>query len=209
MSGKPFGETAMTATERQRRWRANRKRRAIEEAKAALVDQTPSWFDNSKRRRRADHDRQRMLTPAYVLEPIRELLGGKIGLDPCTEPDNPTAADAFYCPPADGCALPWDSSSVFVNPPYGAVRERWVARCIEEGRRRKVVLLIPAATETAIFQSALMACRCVMFIRSRLTFTQVRPNRRHEAASHGSALFGFGIDLTPIAHLGAALAHAG
>jgi hypothetical protein len=139
---------------------------------------------------------------------VRTLLGG-IGLDPCTEPDNPTRAQTFYAPPVDGCALSWDASTVFCNPPYGATRERWVKRCIEEGCRRKVVLLIPAATETRIFQLALSTCTTVVFVRARLMFTQVRPNRRHEAASHGSALFGFGIDLTPIAYLGVALTRAG
>ena len=60
-------------------------------------------FDNAKRRRGGNHDRQRMLTPAYVLEPIRGLLGG-IGLDPCTEPDNPTGAKKFYALGAGSCS---------------------------------------------------------------------------------------------------------
>jgi hypothetical protein len=67
-------------TERQRRWRAKLRL-------AKSVASTPVWFDNAKRRRRADHDRQRQLAPAYVLEPIRKLLGGSIGLDPATEVD--------------------------------------------------------------------------------------------------------------------------
>src|SRR5438094_10126835 len=112
-------------------------------------------FDNAKRRRPEHHVRQAMLTPAYVLEPIRALLGGSIGLDPCTEPDNPTGAEHFYCPPQDGCTLPWDAPTVYVNPPYAEVRGRWVDRCVDEGRRRQVVLLIPAHTETRIFQRAL------------------------------------------------------
>jgi hypothetical protein len=142
-----------------------------------------------------------MLTPAYVLEPIRKLLGG-IGLDPCTEPDNPTRARKFYCPPADGCELPWNAPSVFCNPPYGEVRRRWVERCVREGRSRKVVLLIPAHTETRTFQFALESCTDVLFICARLRFGVLRENRRQEAASHGSALFGFGVSLVPLAELG-------
>jgi hypothetical protein len=38
------------------------------------------------------------------------------------------------------------------------------------------------------------------FMRARLMFEQVPANGRHEAASHGSALFGFGVDLTPLSH---------
>jgi hypothetical protein len=41
-------------------------------------------FDNAKRRRPEHHARQAMLTPPYVLEPVRQLLGG-IELDPCMD----------------------------------------------------------------------------------------------------------------------------
>lgn len=60
-----------------------------EAAPSIVVSRASHRFDNAKRRRPDSHARQAMLTPPYVLEPIRELLGG-IGLDPCTEPDNPT-----------------------------------------------------------------------------------------------------------------------
>ena len=158
-------------------------------------------FDNNKRRRAEGHDRQRMLTPAYVLEPLRQVLGS-IELDPCTEIDNPVQARIFYAPPLDGCALAWEAATVFCNPPYGEKRRRWVERCIAEGLVRKVALLIPAHTETDTFQLALESCTTVLFIRARLMFTAVRNNGRHEAASHGSALFGYGVDLSPMANLG-------
>ena len=158
-------------------------------------------FDNAKRRRGGNHDRQRMLTPAYVLEPIRCLLGG-IGLDPCTEPDNPTGAKKFYALPQDGLELSWESRSVFCNPPYGEARNRWVARCIASGDERPTVLLIPSHTETQTAQLALRECTSVLFVQARLRFAVVRANRRHEAASHGSMLLSFGVDLTPLADLG-------
>jgi hypothetical protein len=158
-------------------------------------------FDNAKRRRPDHHARQAMLTPSYVLEPIRQLLG-RINLDPCTEPDNPTRADSFYCLPADGAVLPWDAESVFCNPPYGNARGRWVDRCIQEGHKRKVALLIPSHTETQIFQRALLNSTSVIFVRSRLRFGVLRENRRQEAASHGSAIFGFGVDVSPLHDLG-------
>lgn len=159
-------------------------------------------FDNAKRRRPDTHARQAMLTPAYVLEPIRTLLGG-IGLDPCTEPDNPTGAAQFYCLPADGCAEPWGAGTVFCNPPYGEARDRWVDRCIAEGARSKVVLLMPSHTDTRTCQRALLACTSVLFVRARLRFGVLRENGRQEAASHGSAMFGFGVDLAPLRNLGA------
>lgn len=155
-------------------------------------------FDNEKRRRPDHHARQAMLTPTYVLEPLRALLGG-IGMDPCTEPDNPTGADRFYCLPADGCSLPWDAATIFCNPPYGEARNRWVERCIEASAAgAKVVLLIPSHTETRIFQRAMRHSTSVLFVQARLRFGVLRENRRQEAASHGSALIGFNVDLSPL-----------
>lgn len=158
-------------------------------------------FDNEKRRRPDDHARQAMLTPSYVLEPVRALMGG-FGLDPCTEPDNPTGADDFYCLPHDGCAAPWTSRNVWCNPPYGEAKDRWVKRSIAIGKHTPVALLIPAHTETRTFQKAFQAADTVLFFRARLRFGVLRDNGRQEAASHGSALFGFNLDLTPLYALG-------
>lgn len=161
-------------------------------------------FDNAKRRRPEHHARQAMLTPGYVLEPIRELLNG-IDLDPCTEPDNPTQAKRFYCLPQDGCELPWDVASVFCNPPYGEARDRWAERCINEGKSRQVVLLIPAHTDTRTCQKVLRAADSVLFVKGRLKFGVLRENRRQEAASHGSLIAGWKCDLSPLSHLGVVL----
>jgi hypothetical protein len=143
-----------------------------------------------------------MLTPGYVLEPVRALFGGAIGFDPCTEPDNPIGAARFYAPPLDGKTLPWDAPTVFCNPPYGEARTQWVDRCIVEGAWRQVVLLIPAHTDTRVFQRALSASTGCVFVRGRLKFGVLRENRRQEAASHGSALLGYGVDVEPLRTLG-------
>lgn len=164
-------------------------------------------FSNSLRRRPEGDDAQVHLTPSYVLDPLREAMIG-IGLDPCTEPHNPTRADKFYCLPRDGCALPWNANSVFCNPPYGEARERWVRRCIAEGEWRRVALLIPAATDTRIFHEALAACDAVLLVKARLRFGVKRENGRQKAASHGSAIFGWGFDMSPLSNLGTILARA-
>jgi hypothetical protein len=162
-------------------------------------------FDNEKRRRPDHHARQAMLTPPYVLEPVRTLLGG-IGLDPCTEPDNPTRAADFHCLPADGCTAPWRAQTVFCNPPYGEARDRWVDRCIAEAALGKqVVLLIPAHPDTRTFQRAAAAASSILFTKGRLKFGVLRENGRQEAASHGSALLGYNVDFTPLRALGVVL----
>jgi hypothetical protein len=160
-------------------------------------------FSNDLRYRGETHPQQTQLTPEYVLDPVRQALGGSIDLDPCTLESNPVGADSYYYPPMDGCELPWGCGSVFVNPPYGKARERWVEKCIAaaaDGAR--VVLLIPAATDTRIFQRALGTASAVVFVKGRLKFGVLRPNRRQVAASHPSALLGWNTTLTPCAHLG-------
>lgn len=160
-------------------------------------------FNNDLRYRDEDHPQQTQLTPGYVLDVVREALGGGIDLDPCTTPDNPCGAGAFYTPPADGAALTWNFPRIYCNPPYGKARERWVTRCINSGAAgRKVVLLIPAATDTRIFQRAVESASTVLFIRGRVKFGVLRPNRRQVAASHPSALIGWNVDLSCGAHLG-------
>lgn len=116
-------------------------------------------FDNAKRNRPEHHARQAMLTPAYVLESVRSVPGG-IGRDPCTEPDDPTRADRFYCLPDDGCVLPWDAPSVFCNPPHGTVRTRWIKRCIAKGRYREVVLLMPSQEFVLNARTLVADCSC-------------------------------------------------
>ncbi len=161
-------------------------------------------FNNDLRYREGDHPNQTQLTPPYVLEPVREALGGTITLDPCTEPDNPTRAQAIYHLPMDGAELPWtQAKSIYVNPPYGKARERWVERCVQAADAGcRVILLIPAATDTRIFQRALASAWEVVFIRGRVKFGVLRPNRRQVAASHPSALIGWNVSLAPCAHLG-------
>jgi hypothetical protein len=162
-----------------------------------------SRFSNALRYRDAGDPGQVYFTPAYILDPVRVALGGTIGLDPCTTADNPVGAEQFYCPPQDGTRLPWTAATVFVNPPYGKARIPWVRRCVAAAMAgARVVLLMPAATDTQVAQQALREAGEVVFLRGRVKFGVLRPNRRQAAASHPSALFGWNTDLAPCAHLG-------
>lgn len=165
------------------------------------------FASNDLRYRDGDHPNQTQFTPAYVLDPVRVSLGGRIGLDPCTVEANPCKAERVYFLPTDGSTQLWDADTIYVNPPYGKAREPWVYRCIEAGGEgRRVVLLIPSATDTRIFQKALASAGAAVFINGRVKFGTLRPNRRQVAASHPSALIGWNVDLTPCAHLGMAVA---
>jgi phage N-6-adenine-methyltransferase len=178
-------------------------------------------FSTALRYRDGEHPSQTWFTPDYILDPVRVDLGGVIGLDPCTTADNPVDADEFYTPEQDGLTAPWHRAylphlgyghwfpSVYVNPPYSKAREPWVERCIAAGERgQRVVLLIPAATDTRIFQKAVAASTAVVFVKGRVKFGVPRPNGRQVAASHASALIGWNTELASSAGLGMAMRRA-
>ena len=167
------------------------------------VNRASHRFNNDLRYRDGSHPNNTQITPDYVLSPVRLALGS-IELDPCTIPENPVGADRFYFPPdMDGLTLPWDAATIYVNPPYGKAREPWVDRCMRAGEAGSaVVLLIPAHTDTKVFQKAWLTASALVFIRGRVKFGVLRPNQRQVAASHPSALIGWNIDLEPAAHLG-------
>lgn len=161
-------------------------------------------FNNDLRYRDDTHEMQRQLTPGYVLEPVRQALGG-IVLDPCTEPDNPCGAERFFTAETDGAEQSWDAETIYVNPPYSKARERWVQRCIEAAATgSRVVLLMPSHTDTRLFHKVVETASHVVFIKGRVKFGILRENRRQEAASHPSCLIAWNhVDVAPLAPLGA------
>lgn len=159
-------------------------------------------FDNALRYGDSDHPRNTQFTPEYVLEPVRSDLGG-IQLDPCTTSDNPTGARFFLTSEHDGLKMAWHAETIFVNPPYAKAREPWVEKCIAAGARgQRVILLIPAATDTRIFRRAATTSTAVVFVTGRVKFGTLRPNRRQYAASHPSALIGWNTPLDACSTLG-------
>lgn len=161
-------------------------------------------FNNELRYRSATHPDQTQFTPGYVLERVVSDLGGSISLDPCTTPDNPVGARFFYTEEQNGLIQPWRGhETIFVNPPYGKAREPWVERCVSvSAYGSKVILLMPAATDTRIFKLAASTSTAIVYVTGRLKFGTLRPNRRQNAASHPSALIGWNTPLEACAELG-------
>lgn len=96
-------------------------------------------------------------TPPAILSSVREVFGGSIALDPCSNPHSLVAADKEYLlPDHDGLVESWDYNTIFVNPPYGSDPSRgtriahWFARISEAARKgAQVIALVPVATNTA------------------------------------------------------------
>jgi phage N-6-adenine-methyltransferase len=135
------------------------------------------------------------ITPERVLAPVRAFFGGQIGLDPCTEPDNPTRARHFFTEEQNGLVQDWGIAGVFVNPPYGRDLAVWVQKIAAEAEKEvQIVALLPGnRTETAYFQKYVLSrdLRAMCFVRKRLAF--LRPDGSPAGANpYGSVLYMYG-----------------
>ena len=94
-------------------------------------------------------------------------------LDPCASDTNHKCAK-YYTLIDNGLAQDWGGQIVFCNPPYGAEIKHWVRKCYEESRKpnTKVVMLIPARTDTAYFHDYIYHRAEIRFIRGRLHFNE-------------------------------------
>ena len=81
----------------------------------------------------------------------------------------------FFTPEQDGLLQSWERSdgAVFCNPPYGREIGKWVKKAFEESKKHstKIVLLIPARTDTKYFHEYIYGCAEIRFIKGRLKFT--------------------------------------
>ncbi|MFN0132252.1 MAG: DNA N-6-adenine-methyltransferase [Phycisphaerales bacterium] len=100
---------------------------------------------------------QTWCTPLKYVRAVREVLGGRIALDPCSNRYSVVNAEVEYTlPEHDGLHESWDFPTIYVNPPYGADRERgttikhWLRRCAVARERHgaQVLALVPVATNT-------------------------------------------------------------
>lgn len=98
-------------------------------------------------------------TPSYIYEQAL-----KLGLfDPCP-----------FQSEADGLAMDWKERN-FVNPPYSQIK-KWVEKSIEQRKKgHKVLLLIPARTDTKAFRLLYDFGAEFYFIEGRLKFNDSNP----------------------------------
>ena len=90
-------------------------------------------------------------------------------LDPASTHEN-AKCEKHYTKEENGLIQSWAGETVFCNPPYGRNIGEWVKKCAEESSRAKVVMLIPARTDTAYFHDYIYRKAKVTFLRGRLKF---------------------------------------
>ena len=97
-------------------------------------------------------------TPPKYVEAVKEVFGGSVELDPCSNQWSIVAAETeFVLPRHDGLTEEWNYKTVYVNPPYGADRQRkttikhWLYKCYSAHQdfHSEVLALIPLAANTS------------------------------------------------------------
>src|SRR5574344_125668 len=100
---------------------------------------------------------QNWCTPPKYVEAVKSVFNGKIDLDPCSNKESIVHATVeFILPKKDGLLEDWNYQTIYINPPYGADRNRkttikdWLNKCAytREKYKSEIIALIPVATNT-------------------------------------------------------------
>lgn len=162
----------MTATERQRRWRAKRKRLA--RAPNARGDE---WY-----------------TPPYIIALVRAVLGD-IDVDPasCAVAQETVQAKRYHTKADDGLKQQW-RGTVFANPPYArGLIDQFATKLVLEYARRhatEAVALVNNQGGTQWFSLLLDVAAAYCFPTGRIPFLDA--SGRPGTPLVGQAIFYFG-----------------
>lgn len=114
--------------------------------------------------RNVNSSSQSWCTPYKYVEAIKRFWGGTISLDPCSNEYSIVKAEIEYSlPDNDGLREDWNYPTIYVNPPYGADRQRgttikdWLVKCAVSHREygSEVIALIPVATNTSHWKTCI------------------------------------------------------
>ncbi len=96
---------------------------------------------------------------------------GPFDLDPCADIHNTKCAN-FYTEAENGLSKDWSGHTAFVNPPYGRGIDKWIEKGYNTAMdgKSKVVMLIPARTDTKYWHNYVMKASEVYFVKGRLKF---------------------------------------
>lgn len=119
------------------------------------MEQTKSITDFAGRS--VNSQSQHWCTPPKYVDAVKRVFGGEIELDPCSNKDSIVNAKTEYrLPETDGLHQEWDFKTIYMNPPYGADRERgttikdWLSKCSYTHKvyESEIIALVPVATNT-------------------------------------------------------------
>ena len=91
-------------------------------------------------------------------------------IDVCALPENAKCAK-YYTPTDNGLIQDWSTEIVWCNPPYGRTIGLWIEKAYRESLNgTRIVMLLPARTDTRWFHDYLINKAEIVFIRGRLRF---------------------------------------
>lgn len=136
-------------------------------------------------------------TPWEVARDVRNLFGGCIELDPCTDARNLLHARRFYTPAEDGLVQPWVDET-YCNPPFGEQVKDWMRKAELEARfNLKIALMLSVSrTETPYFQDYILDSQhltSILFFKGKLKF-----NDGKDTGMLASWMFFFNIEPTQV-----------
>ena len=133
-------------------------------------------------------------TPSWLLTVLYRVF--RFDLDPCSpRKKGLVKAKIRFTADDDGLSFSWHGT-VFVNPPYGRTIGNWIAKArskFDEGNAKRIVLLIPARTDTSYWHEHIEDQAKVWFLRGRLKFSD-----GNQSAPFPSALVFYGASLEEI-----------
>jgi len=133
--------------------------------------------------RKVNSQNQNWGTPSKYVRAVKDFFDGHVELDPCSNEYSIVEAKVeFKLPQRDGLKEEWNYPTIYVNPPYGADRERgttiknWLAKCAlaEEKYNAEILALVPVATNTGHWKQSVFgraAAICFLY-DTRLRFLE-------------------------------------
>lgn len=103
-------------------------------------------------------------TPQELFDELNNEFGFTV--DVCALPEN-AKCKQYYTPEMDGLKQEW-TGVVWCNPPYGRQIGKWVEKAAKSTCR--VVMLLPARTDTRWFHDYIYGYAEIRFIKGRLKF---------------------------------------
>ena len=109
-------------------------------------------------------------TPQHFFDQLENMFGA-FTLDPCANESNYKVKKRFTVQD-NGLEKDWGGHQVFMNPPYGRQIKHWIKKAYEEGKdgNTKVVMIIPARTDTKYWHEYVMKASEIYFVKGRLKF---------------------------------------
>jgi hypothetical protein len=153
--------------------------------------------DGAQRRSDLQTGEMEWYTPPDYIDAVREVLGGKIDLDPASSPmaQGVVQAGKFYTIDDDGLAQDW-SGTVWLNPPFkSSLVKQFAEKLIAEhdsGDVPAAVMVTNSYTETSWWHSLARASAAVCFTRGRIKFDS--PHGEKAAPTNGQCFYYFGVE---------------